>query len=60
MTTHFAWRIPWIEEPGRQGLDATEHACARTHTHGQVICNISKTGPLNISALSSMPLDPPG
>ena len=66
MTTHFAWRIPWIEEPGRQGLDATEHARARTHTHththtrSKVICNISKTGPLNISALSSMPLDPPG
>ena len=36
MTTHFAWRIPWTEEPGRlqsMGLDATERTHRHTHTH---------------------------
>ena len=41
MATHssiLTWRIPWTEEPGgpqsqASQSEATEHMCARTHTH---------------------------
>ena len=37
----FAWRVPWIEEPGRLwsiGLQRVRHDCGSTHT-----CTVSVT-----------------
>ena len=44
----FAWRIPWIEEPGRLwsiGLQRVRHDCGSTHTCTvSVTCDLVKGG----------------